>query len=65
MLVVDGRPPTPGATLKVWRTVTVGDGTPSTTPFPAVSVSDDGSYRFTDAPATADTYAYAYAYIVQ
>ncbi|MET8991765.1 hypothetical protein ABZW49_40480 [Nonomuraea wenchangensis] len=58
MLVVGGQQPTPGATLKVWRSVTAGDDTASTTPLPAVAVSDDGSYRFTDTPATAGTYAY-------
>ncbi|MEU4234096.1 hypothetical protein AB0F17_58320 [Nonomuraea sp. NPDC026600] len=52
-----GNPPPPGSTLTVQRTVQIGDSSTSTMLSP-VPVSDDGTFTFTDMPATSGRYFY-------
>ncbi|SDI88976.1 hypothetical protein [Nonomuraea jiangxiensis] len=57
VLETGGNPPPPGATLTVKRTVRSGD-TSASTMLPPVSVSDDGTFTFTDTPATSGRHIY-------
>ncbi|MEV1198504.1 WD40 repeat domain-containing protein [Microbispora rosea] len=54
----DGRLPSPNAVLMVRRTLVGSTGT-TTTPLSNVTVSDDGSFRFTDTPGEAGEYTYS------
>ncbi|AWS43127.1 hypothetical protein [Streptosporangium sp. 'caverna'] len=52
------RPPSPGSTLTVQRSVYVENGSGGSVKLPPVSVNDDGTYTFTDTPAIAGRYSY-------
>ncbi len=54
----DGRLPSPNAVLTVRRTVVGLTGTTTTT-LPDVTVSEDGSFGFTDTPTEAGAYTYS------
>jgi hypothetical protein len=56
VLETGGNPPPPGSTLTLQRTVQ-DDDSPSTT-LPTVPVNDDGTFTFTDTPATSGRYIY-------
>jgi hypothetical protein len=53
-----GRLPSPNAALTVHRTVVNRNGT-ITMPLPNVTVSDDGSFSFTDTPSEGGEYTYS------
>jgi YVTN family beta-propeller protein len=58
VLMAGGKPPSPGATLTVQRSVYVGNVSGRSVKLPPVSVNADGTYTFTDTPAIAGTYSY-------
>ncbi|TDE59649.1 hypothetical protein E1295_01775 [Nonomuraea mesophila] len=58
VLTEGGKPPSPGATLTVQRSVYVDNVSDGTVKLPPVSVDADGTYTFTDTPATAGRYHY-------
>ncbi|NBE95645.1 hypothetical protein FE391_18120 [Nonomuraea sp. KC401] len=58
VLTEGGKPPSPGATLTVQRSVYVDNVSGGSVKLPPVSVNADGTYTFTDTPATAGRYSY-------
>lgn len=58
VLAAGGKPPSPGATLTVQRSVYVDNVSGGSVRLPPVSVNADGTYTFTDTPAIAGTYSY-------
>ncbi|MEV4223283.1 hypothetical protein [Nonomuraea sp. NPDC049725] len=58
VLAVGGRPPSPGATLTVQRSVYVDGVSDGSVKLPPVKVNADGTYTFTDTPAVAGRYSY-------
>ncbi|WP_336206715.1 hypothetical protein [Nonomuraea sp. LPB2021202275-12-8] len=57
VLSAGGRPPAPGATITLQRTV-ADDDSSETVKLPPLSTNADGSYAFTDTPETAGRYTY-------
>ncbi|MFG6198206.1 hypothetical protein [Nonomuraea sp. JJY05] len=58
VLTAGGKPPSPGATLTVQRSVYVDNVSDGSVKLPPVSVNADGTYTFTDTPAIAGRYSY-------
>ncbi|MEV4114457.1 hypothetical protein [Nonomuraea sp. NPDC049695] len=58
VLMAGGKPPSPGATLTVQRSVYVDNVSDGSVTLPPVSVNADGTYTFTDTPAIAGRYSY-------
>lgn len=58
VLTAGGRPPSPGATLTVQRSVYVDNVSDGSVKLPPVSVNPDGTYTFTDTPAIPGRYSY-------
>ncbi len=58
VLTAGGQPPSPGATLTVQRSVSVDNVSAGSVKLPPVRVNADGTYTFTDTPATAGRYSY-------
>ncbi|MGJ6963699.1 hypothetical protein ACSDR0_17490 [Streptosporangium sp. G11] len=58
VLAAGGKPPSPGATLTVQRSVYVDNVSGGSVKLPPVSVNADGTYTFTDTPAIAGRYSY-------
>ncbi|WP_327108407.1 hypothetical protein [Nonomuraea glycinis] len=58
VLTAGGRPPSPGATLTVQRSVSIDNVSAGSVKLPPVRVNADGTYTFTDTPATAGRYSY-------
>ncbi|MFG1711190.1 hypothetical protein ACFLIM_49370 [Nonomuraea sp. M3C6] len=58
VLTAGGKPPSPGATLTVQRSVYVDNISDGSVKLPQVSVNADGTYTFTDTPAIAGRYSY-------
>jgi YVTN family beta-propeller protein len=58
VLTAGGKPPSPGATLTVQRSVYVDNVSDGSVKLPPVSVNADGTYTFTDTPAIAGKYSY-------
>lgn len=58
VLTAGGKPPAPGATLTVRRSVYVDDVSEGSVTLPPVSVNPDGTYTFTDTLAIPGRYSY-------
>ncbi|MEU7852300.1 hypothetical protein [Nonomuraea sp. NPDC049141] len=58
VLTAGGRPPSPGSTLTVQRTLYVKGTSGKAVKLPPVRVNADGTYTFTDTPAIAGRYSY-------
>ncbi|MFI7442782.1 hypothetical protein [Nonomuraea indica] len=58
VLTAGGKPPSPGATLTVQRSVYVDNVSDGSVKLPPVTVNADGTYTFTDTPAIAGRYSY-------
>ncbi|WP_371779789.1 hypothetical protein [Streptosporangium subroseum] len=58
VLTAGGKPPSPGATLTVQRSVYVDNVSDGSVKLPPVSVNADGTYTFIDTPAIAGEYSY-------